>query len=80
LLRHKFKEYSEMERDLQRIAIRRFFGILNEIKGKKRRGSLLINILRMYKFEQEDLINFLMVFEELKEIDWVRRLLDGDKK
>lgn len=80
LLRDRFKEFNKLERDLQRIAIRRFFAILEETREKSRRGSLLINILRMYKFEKEELIKFIQIFEELKDINWIRRELFGLKE
>lgn len=80
LLRNRFREFNKLEKDLQRIAIRRFFAIIEETRGKKRRGSLLANIIRMYKFEKEDLIEFIKIFEELKDINWIRRELDGDKE
>lgn len=80
LLRNRFREFSELEKDLQRIAIRRFFAILEETKGKSRRGSILINILRMYKFEKDDLIKFIRIFDEIKDINWVRSELVGFKE
>lgn len=80
VLRHKLREYSDIERDLQRITIRRFFEVIEETKGLKHRGSQLVNILRMYKFEKEDLIRFVKIFNGLYKIPWIREAIDGDEE
>ncbi|MCX7796180.1 MAG: hypothetical protein N2380_06645 [bacterium] len=83
LIRNKFRELNRLEKDLQRIAIRRFFAIIDETKEVNsacRRGSVLNSILRMYQFEKEDLIRFIRIFEELKGINWVRKELYGNEE
>jgi len=80
LLRDRLKEFSEIEKDLQRIAIRRFFAVMEETRGLSRRGNLVMNILKIYRFGKEDLIEFMKVFEGLKDVNWIRRELVGDKE
>ncbi len=77
-LRDRLKEFNDFEKDLQRIAIRRFFAVLEEISKKRYRG--VVNILRLYGFEKEDLIRFIKTFEEFKDINWIKRELDGKEE
>lgn len=81
IVRKRFREYTEMERDQQRIAIRRFFAILKETNEEKgRQGASLWMILKMYKFKQDDLIEFIKVMDDLKKVHWVSRRLNGSEE
>lgn len=72
LIREKLKEYTEFELDLQRIAIRRFFIALEEIKEEQHQGIAMKELAKIYGFDREDILRFVRAIRGIKYLRWIR--------